>query len=145
MPDLDELTNTQKLNELLHRVISERKIEVVYDQEGKAAAVLGFEHLMEILEAATPQLRLAREYVKKLAELEQARVLALSAREGERLQRRELPWEAIKANPDWQQRWDTLLAEVRSQAPSDLSAEEIDAEIEAAREAVHQEQRARHA
>jgi hypothetical protein len=145
MPGLDELTNPNELAEMLHRVITERQIEVVYDEEGNpAVALIGFEQLMQLMEKATPKIRILKEQIQKLAQKERERVQALIAQEPERLKRRALPWEAIKADPAWQQRWDTLLAEVRSQAPPTLGPEEIDAEIEAAREAVHREHGARH-
>jgi hypothetical protein len=145
MPGLDELTNPNELAEMFHRVITQRQIEVVYDEEGNpAVALIGFEQLMQLMEEANPKIRTLKEQIRKLAQKERERVQALIAQEPERLKRRELPWEAIKADPKWQQRWDTLLAEVRGHAPSALSPEEIDAEIEAAREAIYQDRGARH-
>jgi hypothetical protein len=145
MPDLDELTNTHDMAALIRRVLTEDQIEVLFDEEGNpAVALLGFDRLMKIMEEADPQIRILREHIQTLVRKEQERVQALIAREPERLARRTLPWEAIKADPAWQQKWDALLADTRSRIPPDLTPEEIDAEIEAAREAVHQEQRARH-
>src|SRR5215212_9128201 len=145
MPDLDELTTTNDVAAVIRRVLAEDQIEVLFDEEGNpAVALLGFDRLMKLLEEADPKIRILREHLQKLVRKEQERVQALIAREPERLARRTLPWEAIKEDPAWQQKWDDLLAGVRSGIPPDLTPEEMDAEIEAAREAVHRERRARH-
>jgi hypothetical protein len=145
MPGLDELTNPDELAEMIRRVLTEGQIELLYDEAGNpAVALVSFEQLMQLTEEANPRIRILREHLQILVRKEQERVQALIAREPERLKRQGLPWEAIKADPAWQQRWDQLLAEVRSEIPSDLTPEAIDAEIEAAREAIDRERRARH-
>jgi hypothetical protein len=145
MPGLDELSMPDELAEVVRRVLNDGTIELLYDGEGNpAVALVSFEQLMQLLEEANPKIRILREHIRKLSRKERARVEALIAREPERVARQALPWEAIKADPAWQQRWDDLLAEVRRGIPPDLTPEEIDAEIEAAREAVHREQGARH-
>jgi hypothetical protein len=53
------------------------------------------------------------------------------------------PWEAIKADPLWQQRWDDLLASIRSRFPPDVTPEEIEADIREACEEVRRDRLAR--
>jgi hypothetical protein len=53
------------------------------------------------------------------------------------------PWEATKRDPEWQKRWDELLARVRSEIPEGLTPDEIEAEITRASEEVRDERLAR--
>src|SRR5712692_2392249 len=53
------------------------------------------------------------------------------------------PWEAVKDDPAWQQKWDDLLAYFRDLVPPDVTLEEIEADLRETREAIRQERRAR--
>ena len=118
-----------------------------------AVALISLDRLVQLLEEADPKVTILTERLRQLLAQERerdqrAKALAsrLAPRETDRRARRNLPWEAVKADPAWQQRWDALLAEVRSTVPPDATPgeieAEIDAEVEAAREAAHQEKRA---
>jgi hypothetical protein len=151
MPDLDEIRVAIGVGETIRRVVKENTIELLRDTESDAVvALVPLDRLQQLLGEANPRIKLLVERLQQLAAEErerdrQARALAdrLSAREEERRARRVLPWEAVKADPGWQQQWDALLAEVRSHVPPDLTPDEIEAEVEAAREMIHQKRRAR--
>lgn len=49
----------------------------------------------------------------------------------------------VHPSPEWQQRFDEVVARIQSHIPLDLSPDEIEAEVRAAREEVRQERRAR--
>lgn len=151
MPELDEVRPAGGLGELIRRVVKENQIELLRDPESEAAvALVPLDRLQQLLEESGPGLMMLLERIRELRAQERERdrrveALArkLAAREPEQLARRELPWEAVKADPQWQQQWDELLAALRSGVPPDLTPEAIEAEIEAAREAVHERSRAR--
>jgi hypothetical protein len=150
MPDLDEIRVAIGVGETIRRVVKENTIELLRDTESDAVvALVPLDRLQQLLGEANPRIKLLVERLQQLAAEErdrdrQARALAdrLATRE-ERQARRVLPWEAVKADPAWQQQWDALLAEVRSHVPPDLTPDEIEAEVEAAREMIHQKRRAR--
>jgi hypothetical protein len=155
MPELDEIRTTGSLGELIRRVVKENTMELLRDAESDAAvALVPLDRLLQLLQEADPKIKALAERVQELAAEERernrrAQALAgrLATREAERRTRRGLPWEAVKADPAWQQQWDALLAEVRSTVPPEASPAqieaEIEAEVEAAREAAHRERRAR--
>jgi hypothetical protein len=155
MPELDEIRTAGSLGELIRRVVKENTIELLRDAESDAAvALVPLDRLLQLLQEANPKVKALAERVQELAAEERernrrAQALAgrLATREAERRARRDLPWEAVKADPAWQQQWDALLAEVRRTVPPEASPAEIEAEIEAeveaAREAAHQERRSR--
>src|ERR1051326_6543176 len=43
----------------------------------------------------------------------------------------DLPWEAVKRSPAWQQRWDHLLARIQSRVAEELTDEAVAAEVRA--------------
>ena len=155
MPELDEFRTAGALGELIRRVVKENTIELLRDAESDTAvALVPLDRLMRLLEEGNPKIRVLAERLRQLLAEERERdrrahALAdrLAAREAERRARRELPWEAVKADPAWQQQWDALLAEVRSTVPPEATPAEIEAEIEAeveaARAAAYRESRAR--
>jgi hypothetical protein len=53
------------------------------------------------------------------------------------------PWEAAKKDPEWQKRWDEVIAQIRSEIPPDVTPEEIEAEITRVSEELRQERLAR--
>jgi hypothetical protein len=151
MPDLDEIRVAVGVGETIRRVVKENTIELLRDTESDAVvALVPLDRLQQLLGEANPKLGAIVARLRQLAAEEherdrQARALAgrLATREEERRARQGLPWEAVKADPAWQQQWDTLLAEVRSHVPPDLTPDEIEAEVEAAREAIPPKRRAR--
>lgn len=155
MPELDEIRIAGPLGELIRRVVKENTIELLRDTESDAAvALVPLDRLAQLLEEADPKMRILAERLRQLYAEErdrdrraQALASRLTPREAERRARRDLPWETVKADPAWQQKWDALLAEVRSTispnaAPGEIEAQ-MEVEVEAAREAVHQKKRAR--
>jgi excisionase family DNA binding protein len=99
----------------------------------------GVEGLLTPEEVAA-RLRVTRRTV--YAWLKIGRLRGLRAGKGWRIRPQDL--EAFLLPPAaWEKRLDESLALVRDQVPADIPEEEIAAAIEAAREAVHQERRAR--
>src|SRR4051794_37452943 len=39
------------------------------------------------------------------------------------------PWEDKRKDPEWQKRWNEVIAQIRSEIPPDITPEEIEAEI----------------
>ena len=58
-----------------------------------------------------------------------------------RTSKQELP--EFHPDPEWQRQFDEVVARIQSHIPPDLTLEEIEAEVRAAREEVRQERRAR--
>jgi hypothetical protein len=128
---------------LLSRVVDHKERVILYDEQGAAVAAL------VPIEAVQPEGE--REVTaersdtpggpkrRRKARLQVADVVA--AAQSLLRERTETlpPWEAVKADPEWQQRWNDLLASVRSNIPSDLSPEEIEADIREACEEVREE------
>ena len=91
-------------------------------------------------EEVANRLRVTRRTVYTWLKL--GRLRGLRAGKGWRIRPADL--DAFLLTPSqWEERLDASLALVRSQVPADLSEGEVDAAIEAAREAVHREQSAR--
>jgi hypothetical protein len=145
-----------ELSEKLRQAAEEQKLSLTYDEEGNPeTASAPFDVLISIMES---QLRestaaLVDAYVsllKRSSDPEEVR-LASSPREHifRLLFRNPTPqadrkWAETISNPEWQRRWDELFASIY-QLPPTLTPEELDAEIEAGREASYnyQERRAR--
>ena len=154
MPELEEFRTAGGLGEMIRRAVKENTIELLRDAESDAAvALVPLDRLIQLLEEADPEVKILAERLRQLLTEErerdrraQALATRLASREADRCARRDLPWEAVKADPAWQRKWDALLGEVRSGVPADATPAEIEAEIEAevemAREAAHQEKRA---
>jgi prevent-host-death family protein len=51
-------------------------------------------------------------------------------------------WERLPPDEDWQQRFDALVDRIQQRIPAGITAEEIESDIQAAREEVRREQRA---
>src|SRR4051812_3061007 len=129
---MDATLTIDELTDLIRRVVAQKERVILHDAQGLAiAAVVPMEDLRVLEARATGE--------ERLAEL----VAVAVAAEPDRLQRRTLPWEAVKANPAWQKQWDELQAEVRGRVPSELTAEEIEADLRIARQEVRQARRAR--
>jgi hypothetical protein len=154
MPELLEFRTAGGLGEMIRRVVKENTIELLRDTESNdAVALVSLDRLVQLLEEAdstVPVLaaRLRQCLTEERERDQRARALAgrLATREAERRSSRDLPWEIVKSDPAWQQKWNALLAEIRKSVPPDATSDdieaEIEAEIEAAREAAHQEKRA---
>jgi prevent-host-death family protein len=135
MLELDETVAGSDFTHLLNRVV-EGKERVILTRQGKAvAALVPVEDWEE--RAAQEQQRPDPEALKRLdALIAEARARKVEADP-------DAPWEAVKRDPEWQRRWDEVLARIQSHIPPEVTLEEIEADARAAREEVRAERRAR--
>lgn len=128
--------------DILTRVVDRKETVLLHDQNGRAVAALvpieDVEQTEQEASASTRRPRRKRGSPLRAEDL-LAAARALIVEQADRLP----PWEAIKADPQWQQRWDSLLASVRSNIPPETTPEEIEADIREACEEVRQERLAR--
>ena len=130
MLELDEAAAGSDFTDLLNRVV-EGKERVILTRQGKAvAALVPVEDWEE--RAAQDQHRPDPEALKRLDAL----IAKARARKVEDLPER-------RPDPEWQRRFDDVVARLQSHIPADLTVEEIEAEVHAAREEVRAERRAR--
>jgi antitoxin (DNA-binding transcriptional repressor) of toxin-antitoxin stability system len=142
MAEISRVPASNPFIDVLTRVVQGKERVILYDQQGKAVAAL-----VPIDEAegaeSEPATGVRRSRRARRAPLRIDDILAaartLLMEKADPLP----PWEAIKADPEWQQRWNDLLASVRSQIPPEVTSEEIESDIRAACDEVRQERLAR--
>jgi prevent-host-death family protein len=129
MTELDEATAREEFTHLLDRVVDGRE-HVVLTRQGRPVAVL------------VPAEDWERHGPGKEGQPDAEALRRLDALiEEARTSKQELP--EVHHDPEWQRQFDEVVARIQSHIPPDLSPEEIEAEVRAAREEVRQERRAR--
>jgi prevent-host-death family protein len=135
MLELDETVVGRDFTDLLNRVV-EGKERVILTRGGKAVAALVPVEDWE--ERATKE-----EFHPDPEALQRLDALIAQDRARKVEDDDNSPWKAIKRDPEWQRRWDDVIARIQSHIPPEMTLEEIEAEVRAAHEEVRAERRAR--